>query len=154
MPKKQARERQMSRVEKTIEVEAPIGRVYRFWANFENFPRFMSHVKEVRREGERYHWKADAPLGANVHWDAEIMEAEENDHISWRSTGGQVRNDGVVRFEELGPQRTRVHVSMYYHAPAGVVGDLVAKAFRHDPARTMADDLRHFKEIVERSDGG
>jgi uncharacterized membrane protein len=139
----------MSRVDKTIEVDAPIGRVYRFWENFENFPRFMSHVKEVRREGERYHWKADAPLGVNVHWDAEVMEAVENDHISWRSTGGQVRNDGVVRFEELGPQRTRLHVSMYYHTPAGVVGDLVAKAFRRDPAHEIDDDLMRFKQIVE-----
>lgn len=142
----------MSRVKKTIEVNAPIGRVYRFWENFENFPRFMGHVKEVRREGERYHWKADAPLGANVHWDAEVMEAVENAHISWRSTGGQVRNDGVVRFEELGPERTRLRVSMYYHTPAGVVGDLVAKAFRRDPAHEIDDDLQRFKRIVEQGE--
>lgn len=139
----------MSRVQRVIEVNAPIGKVYRFWSNFENFPRFMRHVKEVRREGDRYRWKADAPLGANVYWDAEVLEAVENDHISWRSTGGQVRNDGVVRFEELGPERTRLHVSMYYHAPAGVVGDLVAKAFRRDPALQIGDDLVRFKEIVE-----
>ncbi len=142
----------MSRVDKTIDVDAPIGRVYRFWANFGNFPRFMSHVKEVRGEEGRYHWIADAPLGVNVHWDAEVMEDVENDHISWRSTGGQLRNDGVVRFVELGPQRTRVHVSMYYHTPAGVVGDLVAKAFRRDPSHAIDDDLKRFKAIVEVSE--
>jgi uncharacterized membrane protein len=142
----------MSRVDKTIDVDAPIGSVYRFWANFGNFPRFMSHVKEVRGEGGHYHWIADAPLGVNVHWDAEVMEDVENDHISWRSTGGQLRNDGVVRFEELGPRRTRVHVSMYYHTPAGVVGDLVAKAFRRDPAHAIDDDMKRFKAMVEVSE--
>lgn len=139
----------MSRVEKTVEVDAPIGLVYRFWANFENFPRFMRHIKAIRVEGENIHWKADAPLGANVEWDAEVLEAVPNDHISWRSTGGQVRNDGVVRFESVSPRRTRVHVSMYYHAPGGVVGDAVAKLFRHDPAHSIDDDMRRFKDIVE-----
>lgn len=139
----------MSRVEKTVEVDAPIGRVYSFWANFENFPRFMRHLKDIQVEGSRSHWQADAPLGTQVAWDAEVLEAVPNDHISWRSTGGQVRNDGVVRFESLSPRSTRVHVSMYYHAPGGVVGEAVAKLFRHDPAHEIDDDMQRFKAIVE-----
>src|ERR1044072_9326878 len=33
------------RVQKTVNINAPIDEVYRFWHNFENFPLFMDHVK-------------------------------------------------------------------------------------------------------------
>jgi hypothetical protein len=36
-------------VVRTMAVEAPVERVYEFWSDFENFPRFMSHVREVKR---------------------------------------------------------------------------------------------------------
>src|SRR3712207_4883433 len=38
----------MQRVEKSIRVNAPASKVYEYWHNFENFPRFMEHVEEVR----------------------------------------------------------------------------------------------------------
>jgi len=33
---------------KTIKINAPVQEVFRFWANYENFPRFMANVREVR----------------------------------------------------------------------------------------------------------
>ena len=73
------------RVEKDIVVSAPVERVYQLWTDFENFPRFMEHVDEVRRIGEdTYHWKAKiGPL--TQEWDAEVRGLVPNRTVTWRS---------------------------------------------------------------------
>jgi uncharacterized membrane protein len=75
--------------------------VYRFWRNFENLPRFMSHLESVHVTDEkRSHWVARAPMGTSVEWDAEIIEDRPNYEISWRSLeGADVDNRGTVRFD-------------------------------------------------------
>ncbi len=62
----------------------------------------------------------DAPVEvAYGHWtrfgefagDSEIREQEQDRLIAWRSRSGK-GNSGRVRFEPLGPQRTRVEVEL------------------------------------------
>ena len=38
-----------SKVEKSIEVEAPLQRVYNQWTQFEQFPQFMAGVEQVKQ---------------------------------------------------------------------------------------------------------
>ena len=35
----------MQTIEKTVEIDAPIGKVYNQWTQFEDFPQFMEGVK-------------------------------------------------------------------------------------------------------------
>ena len=35
------------RVYESIEVQAPLRDVFRYWSNFENFPSFMQNIEEV-----------------------------------------------------------------------------------------------------------
>ena len=45
----------MQRVERSIRVSAPVSKAYDYWRDFQNFPRFMEHVEEVRLlDGERH----------------------------------------------------------------------------------------------------
>src|SRR5690606_21147730 len=100
--------------------------VYNQWTQFEDFPRFMAGVKEVRQIDDTHvHWPAEI-WGKDKEWDAEIVEQLPDERISWRSTSGP-HNAGAVRFEPLGPDRTRVHLAMSYE-PEGLienVGDAV-----------------------------
>ncbi len=62
-------------VRSIVNINCPVERVYEFWANYENFPLFMSHLKEVRDRGRgRSHWVAVGPAGISVEWDAEVTE--------------------------------------------------------------------------------
>ena len=46
------------------DVAAPIDVVYGFWSNYDNFPLFMSNVREVRDRGDgTSHWVVGGPAG-------------------------------------------------------------------------------------------
>jgi uncharacterized membrane protein len=140
------------RVEKTVTINRPVEAVYRFWRNFENFPRFMRHVASVEELGNgRSRWKAKAPAGLTVKWDAEILQERENEWIAWRSVeGSQVENSGSVRFQPApGARGTEVRVQLEYHPPAGTVGRVLAYLFGEEPEQQVKDDLRRFKQLVE-----
>jgi uncharacterized membrane protein len=139
-------------VRKAITVNRPLEEVYQFWRNFENLPRFMNHLEAVQVMGEqRSHWKAKAPAGMTVEWDAEIVEDRPNELILWRSlAGADVDNSGTVRFKPApGGRGTEVHVELHYSPPGGVIGATIAKLFGEAPEQQVAGDLRVFKQVLE-----
>jgi uncharacterized membrane protein len=140
-------------IDRTLHIDAPVERVYAYWKSFENFPRWMSHVREVRPTGDnRWHWSVDGPAGIPVEWDSELTEDRENRELAWRSVDGTVDNGGRVRFAPEG-DGTRVHVELHYAPPGGVIGQAVAKAFGADPATEMSEDLRKLRSQVESASG-
>ncbi len=138
-------------VQKTINILAPVQEVYAFWKNYRNFPRFMTHLKEVRDLGNgRSHWIATSLGGVPVAWDAELTQDVENKLLAWRSVpGSRIENEGSVRFDENPDGTTRVTVRMCYAPPAGMVGHVVASMFRRDPKHEMEDDLVRLKSLLE-----
>ena len=138
-------------VQKTINIAAPIEQVYGFWSNFENFPRFMANVREVRRTGEgRSHWIVAGPAGAQVAWDAVVTRAARNELLAWKSVAGaSVENAGIVRFDKNEDGTTRVQVRLSYNPPAGAFGHAVAALFGADPKSEMDADLLRMKSLIE-----
>lgn len=140
------------RVEKSMTINKSPQELYQFWRDFENLPRFMTHLAAVHKiDDRRSHWVAKAPAGTTIEWDAEIINEKENELIAWRSTGQtQVPNAGSVRFEKAPNGRgTEVKVSLNYEPPAGKIGSLLAKLFGEEPGIQVEEDLRHFKQIME-----
>jgi uncharacterized membrane protein len=140
-------------LQKTILINAPVGEVYAFWSLYENFPRFMSRVYEVRsneRHPMQSHWKVAGPAGSTVEFDAEVTRAVPNQMIAWRTLSGfPVAHAGVVRFDPEADGRTRVHIRMTYNPPAGWLGHEVAAAFGVDPKHSMDADLARMKTLIE-----
>jgi uncharacterized membrane protein len=130
-------------VVRTMTVDAPVERVYEFWNDFENFPRFMSHVREVRRTGpDRTHWTVAGPAGAPVEWDAIVTRRVPNEEISWRTTDSSVvEHGGTVEFRPAGSGRTRIDIRMSYRPAGGALGQGLAALFGADPERVIGDDL-------------
>jgi uncharacterized membrane protein len=114
----------MESVEKIVDVDAPLSRVYNQWTQFEDFPLFMPGVKAVSQIDDTHvHWSAEI-MGRDLEWDAEITEQQPDKRISWRSISGK-GNAGTVRFEPMGTNRTRVRLVMAYEPEGAIenVGD-------------------------------
>jgi uncharacterized membrane protein len=140
------------KVKSAITIGRPIGEVYGFWRNFENLPRFMSHLQSVEMlDDRRSHWSALGPAGMRVEWDAETVEDRTEELISWRSLpGGQVDTAGYVRFRPApGNRGTEVLVEMRYDPPGGVVGASIAKLFGESGQELVNRDLQAFKNVLE-----
>ncbi|HEY5810645.1 MAG TPA: SRPBCC family protein [Povalibacter sp.] len=135
----------MEQVEKVVEVNCPISTVYNQWTQFEEFPRFMAGVKEVRQIDDTHvHWHAEI-WGKDKEWDAEITEQEPDSRISWKSVSG-AGNAGTVRFEPLGADRTRVRLAMAYE-PEGAIEN-IGDALGIFSSR-VEDTVEDFKKFIE-----
>lgn len=140
------------KVEKSVTINQSPEKLYRFWHNFENLPRFMNHLEAVHVTGQnRSHWVAKAPAGTTVEWDAEVYNEKEGELIAWRSLeGADVDNAGSVRFEaDPAGRGTIVRVALKYDPPGGTIGKIVAKLFGEAPDQQVEEDLRRFKQLME-----
>jgi uncharacterized membrane protein len=128
-----------------IEVAVPVSTAYNQWTQFEEFPRFMEGVEEVRQlDDTLLHWVAKV-AGKHAEWDAKIVEQQPDARIAWDSIDGK-HTSGSVSFESAGPSRARVRVQMQY-PPEGLLEATGSAAGLDD--RRVRGDLERFRELVE-----
>ncbi len=140
------------RAEKTVTINRSADELYRFWRNLENLPSFMQHLKSVTVQDERHsHWVANAPLGQDIEWDAEIVSDEPGHLIAWASAEDAiVPNSGFVRFQPAsGDRGTEVKVVIEYEPPGGALTAAIAKLFGEEPEQQIGDELSRFKQLME-----
>jgi uncharacterized membrane protein len=139
-------------LEKSIVVERTPAELYAFWRNFENLPLFMDRLHDVEEiDDTRSRWVAQGPAGQRIEWEAEIINDEPNERIGWRSLpGSEITHAGSVQFLPApGGKGTEVRVHMRYDPPLGRAGKLVAKLFRKNPEKQIAEELGRFKHLME-----
>lgn len=135
----------MATVERSIEVTVPVRTAYNQWTQFEEFPRFMEGVEEVRQlDDKRLHWRATI-AGKQEEWNAAISEQTPDQRIAWHSTTG-ARNAGVVTFHHIDDHTTRVMLQLDYE-PEGIVENVGSALGVVE--RRVAGDLERFKEFME-----
>jgi uncharacterized membrane protein len=136
-----------------VTVNAPVHQVYGLFTHFNDFPKFMSFVKEVTYYDEqRSHWVASAV--GHHEWDAVNEGWVEDQQIGWHSTRG-LENNGRVTFQAPGSNQTRVDVYINYDPPAGVLGDVGEKlgvGSRFD--KVLQHDLDNFARMVNEAPPG
>jgi uncharacterized membrane protein len=135
----------MPKVEQSIEVEVPVTTAYDQWTQFEEFPKFMNGVEEVRQLDDTHlHWVAEIG-GRREEWDAEITEQHPDQRIAWKATGGK-NNAGVVTFHRLEDQRCKIMLQLDWESN-GLIEKLGGAIGQDD--RQVKGDLQRFKELVE-----
>ena len=137
-------------IQKSLVIEAPVEQVYAFWSNYENFPLFMSHVREVEDlGGGRSHWSVSGPGGVPIEWDAVLTQQSPGEALAWRSEpGSMLENAGIIRFTPT-QGGTRVDLRLCYHPPAGGAGQAVAELIGTDPRAKLNEDLGRMKSLLE-----
>jgi len=143
--------REPDEVRESVTVSAPRERVYEEWTRFENFPRFMPAVREVRSTGtDRTHWVINGPAGAPIEFESIVTRRQPPSAVAWRTVeGALVSHGGTARFRPAGPGATRVDVSMWWRPAAGGIGEGVATLSGIDPARVLREGLERFKGELE-----
>ncbi len=138
-------------VMKSININVPVDEVYALWSNFETFPQFMSHVREISTSDDgTSHWVVAGPAGMEVEFDTVVTDNVPDEFIAWQTVpGSMVKHQGVVEFRETGEGKTLVEVHMVYTPPAGAIGHAVAALFGTDPKQAMDDDLVRLKSLLE-----
>ncbi len=135
----------MSTIEKSIDVNVPVRTAYNQWTQFEEFPKFMEGVQEVKQVTDKHlHWRANIG-GKDKEWDAEIIEQVPDQRIAWRSRMG-APNGGVVTFHSLAPDKCRIMLQLEYDPETFVekAGDAVGIV-----SQRVQGDLNRFKEFIE-----
>ena len=139
----------MSRIEKTIVVEAPLEDAYAQWTQFESFPEFMEGVDRVVQLDDRtLEWTATV-AGREKRWTAEIVDQTPDERIAWRSTEG-AQNDGAVLFAPAGDRSTEIRLVVDAD-PEGIIEEAGDRLGVLD--RRVGGDLERFKAFIEGRDG-
>src|SRR6185295_917767 len=136
---------ELSFVQDSIEIDVPISTAYNQWTQFEDFPRFMKDVEEVRQVDDTHlYWRANI-AGKPVEWSSEITTQVPDRRISWRSTSGPP-NSGAVTFDRVTDRRTRVTLRMSYRAPgiAEKVGDALGVV-----RAELSGNLHRFADFIQ-----
>lgn len=134
-----------SHTEQHIEVDVPVRVAYNQWTNFEEFPNFMGGVKSVQKKGsDTVHFTVEVGP-KTVDYDAKIVDQIPDERVSWKSIDGK-ENIGVVTFNSLGANKTRVGLRMQYEVDGldEQIGDMLGFV-----SRRAKGDLDNFKEYVE-----
>jgi hypothetical protein len=135
----------MSMVQQAIEVSAPLHTVYEQLAAFENYPRFMSGVREVTPVGvDQTHWIMDVD-GKRREFDAQITERSIDERVSWSTMEGPLLAE-TLTLRPLGETKTQVVAQLEADLAFLMPSD------RHGQAsltRRLKEDLTTFKGLVE-----
>ena len=143
--------REPGQVRMATTVHAPIERVFEAWSRFQDFPRFMPMVAEVRPTGEdRWHWVIAGPAGAPIEFDSMVTRRDRPRLIEWTSVDGAVvEHSGTARFRPTADAGTRVELTMSWRPVGGGIGETVAFMSGLDPEHALRDGLAGFKARLE-----
>jgi uncharacterized membrane protein len=140
----------MPKIEDSIEVQVPVRQAYNQWTQFEDFPEFMQGIQSVQQLDDTHvHWVAEI-RGESREWTTEITEQQPDKKVAWKTIEGEVKNDGVVTFEQVASGQTRVNVQMDVEGEStseNVAGDLLGVV-----KKQVHGDLERFKQLIENRD--
>ena len=133
----------MTGIEETIEVATSAEQAYERWSRFDEYPSFVENVERVTRSGDTLRWVGKFGP-ATREWVSQIVADVPGERIAWVAPEGPIDTD--IRFEPLGPERTRVIFRERMHDSA-LASALAATGLADRRARA---DLGRFKQLVER----
>lgn len=143
-------------ISEEITVNVARDKVYAFWRELSNLPKFMSHLKQVTEVSTtKSHWTANTPGNLiDLDWYAEITHEEEGRYIGWQSTeNSMIQNAGKITFSDaLNQIDTQIKVEISYFPPAGSVGRGLTSLFNGVFEKMILTDIQQFKEYVEQLD--
>ncbi len=153
--RKAGTKRRSGTVRFTFVVDRPVEEVFRYCADFENFPQLIGTLREVRDTGDgRSHWCATTPSGGEIEWDAVTTKFVTNSVIGWQNTpGSPLATTGVLRFSPE-DDRTCVRVALEYRVFESGMADALAALVRPPRVRQLEAGIRDLERQLVAKDAG
>jgi uncharacterized membrane protein len=130
----------MDAAEGSIVVNAPVPDVYQRWLAFEDYPKFISAIKRVRKLDAKHFVASLGFNGKQYETTLEMMLRVPERRLAWRTLADRRAPDhfaaGVVSFASLSDQSTRVTLRLT-SSFGGAVSNRVDKY------------LHNFKRLIE-----
>lgn len=135
----------------SVDIGRPVSDVFRFFKDFENFPRLVGGIRAVvDYEDGRSHWEVYTPSGSTLAYDAEVTKYVPNAVIAWASNPGSPVDASVtVRFRPLSPTSTRLDVDVSYSPAETHLSDAVRALLAPRASRRLRDGLEQARAYLE-----
>jgi len=142
MPKKGSRPPAMNAAEGSIVVNAPVADVYERWLAFEDYPKFITAIKRVRKLDANHFSASLAFNGKQYETTLEMMLCVPERRLAWRTLADHRAPDhlaaGVVSFASLSDRSTCVTLKL-------------TSSFGGAVSHRVDRYLHNFKKLVEAS---
>jgi len=137
-------------VQKTIEIKAPVDRVFEFFSHPENYMRISDVVTHVEVFGDGRFSKDMTIAGVPVHFEERFVRCEKDELLETHSEPrSALKYCKQICFERMSDDQTRVHLHFNYHPLGGVFGHAAATMFGFDPKTVLTDLLMRAKFFLE-----
>jgi uncharacterized membrane protein len=142
--------RRRNSVQLSFIVPRPVEQVFAFCRDFENFPRFIRTLRDVRDHGDgRSHWSASTATGGTMEWDTVTTKYVPNSVIAWESVGhSPVRMRAILRFVPEGGM-TCLKVTVEYQVVEGTMRDALVALTTRPRRHKLASQIRRLAEYLD-----
>jgi len=141
MPNKESKPRTIDAAEGSIVVNAPVAAVYKRWLAFEEYPKFITAIKRVRKLDGNHFVASLGFNGKQYNTTLEVMLCVPERRLAWRTLADHRAPDhfaaGVVSFAALSDHSTCVTLKLT-SSFGGAVSNRVDRY------------LHNFKRLVEK----
>lgn len=142
----------MIEIERSFQIHRPVEDVFDYMSRFENDLEWRDEISGIRRTaevghgvGERYEQMLDIG-GRSVPTAFEVTEFDNNRHIGWRGTSGDVKAEGSYDFTAEGDS-TRVDVRAKVDVSAAA--QLTEPYITQQLATHGDEDFRRLRKLLE-----
>jgi uncharacterized membrane protein len=151
--RRQSVERTQGRRDDTIETSVtilrPVDKVFEFYRNFKNLPRFLGDVMAIDETGpSTSRWTIQGPLGIRVHWTIRVTEERTNELIRYETVSPGLKTYWEIHFAP-GSVAGETSVREVMRAPLGRLGRAALAVIGKFPAEETASNLHRLKELLE-----
>lgn len=144
----------MTRIKKSIKIEAPVEEVWRLVAYPENLPKFIEAIEgyEVLTDkrvgvGATYLWTSKF-LGREIRVKEEITEWKENERVSYKGVG-KWGYDFTVEVRGLN-SKSKFSIDIDYETPYSIFGKFLDKIFmKRKVEEAFEKAMKKAKAILE-----
>jgi len=137
-------------IEARVTIQRPVEKVFGFYRDFKNLPRFLGDVMAIEQSGPATsRWTIQGPLGIRIKWTIRVTEERTNELIRYETvTSPGLRTYWEVHFAS-GSEGGQTEVREVMKVPLGRIGRAALALIGKFPAEEQSSNLHRLKQVLE-----